>query len=143
MVEWAPRELGAYRHNLQLVTRWHDNDAFGHMNNAVPYQLFDTVVNRLLLALGCAQEPDGDSRFVVAETGCRYFAEMAYPDIITGGLNVRHIGRSSLRYDLGLFRNDQDVAAATGFLVHVNTAAGCPVPIGDGLRGRLARYVPA
>lgn len=136
-----PRDIGAYRHSLQLATRWIDNDCFGHMNNAVHYQFFDTAVNRLLRDLGCMQDPRGARRFLVVETGCRYFAELAYPDVITVGLFVEHLGRSSVRYALGLFRNDEPTAAATGFLVHVNTAQGRAVAIDETLRAQLVRYL--
>lgn len=131
------RNRGAFPHTLVLATRWIDNDAFGHMNNAVHYQFFDTAVNRLLLDLGTTQAPDGGSRFLVAETGCRYFAEIAYPDTITVGLRVGHLGKSSVRYDLGLFREDERSASAIGFLVHVNTIAGRASAIPDELRAKL------
>ncbi|WP_226782515.1 acyl-CoA thioesterase [Oceaniglobus trochenteri] len=134
------RALAAYPHAVQLTTRWFDNDAFGHMNNAVHYQFFDTAVNLLLRDLGQGQAADGASRFLVVETGCRYFAEMAYPDLVTVGLAVGHVGRSSVRYDLALFRNDETVAAAVGFLVHVNTVEAQAAAMDDGLRAALGRY---
>lgn len=140
MVNTDERALAAYPRIRQMTTRWFDNDAFGHMNNAVHYQFFDTSVNLLLRDLGEMQAPDGATRFVVAETGCRYFAEMAYPDAINVGLRVGHIGRSSVRYDLGLFRNDERTASAVGFLVHVNTAQKKPCAIGRALRAALERY---
>lgn len=140
MVETTARDLAIYPHCLQLETRWNDNDAFGHMNNAIHFQFFDTAVNRLLRDLGSLQEPHGETRFLVVETGCRYFAEMAYPDRINVGLAVRHLGRSSVRYDLALFRNDERTAAAAGFLVHVNTAQGRAVAMDEGLRTRLSEY---
>jgi acyl-CoA thioester hydrolase len=92
------------------------------------------------MELGQSQAPDGPTRFLVVETGCRYFAEMAFPDTVLVGLRVAHLGRSSVRYELGLFRNDDISAAAAGFLVHVNTERGRPVAIGDGLRTRLSAY---
>jgi len=141
MVETPQRALAAYPRTVQLTTRWFDNDAFGHMNNAVHYQFFDTTVNLLLRDLGNMQAPDSDERFLVAETGCRYFAEMAYPDLVTVGLRVGHLGRSSIRYDLAMFRNDETTAAAVGFLVHVNTAAGRPARFCDDLRGKLGGYL--
>lgn len=142
MVETPVRDIDAYPHRLQLETRWNDNDAFGHMNNAMHYQFFDTAVNRLLRDLGSLQDPHDANRFLVVETGCRYFAEMAYPDLINVGLVVRHLGRSSVRYDLALFRNDERMAAAAGFLVHVNTSAGRAVAMDEGLRAKLAAYYP-
>lgn len=140
MVELPERALAAYPRTLQLTTRWFDNDAFGHMNNAVHYQFFDTAVNLLLRELGKMQTADDDERFLVVETGCRYFAEMAYPDLITIGLRVGHLGSSSVRYDLALFRNGETTAAAVGFLVHVNTAAGLPTPFTNALRAKLSCF---
>ncbi|WP_116654477.1 acyl-CoA thioesterase [Pelagibacterium sediminicola] len=142
MVESPARDIDAYPHRLRLETRWNDNDAFGHMNNAMHYQFFDTVVNRLLRDLGSLQELHDANRFLVVETGCRYFAEIAYPDLINVGLVVRHLGCSSVRYDLALFRNDERMAAAAGFLVHVNTAAGRAVAMDEGLRAKLTAYYP-
>ncbi|WP_112324305.1 acyl-CoA thioesterase [Oceanibium sediminis] len=141
MVESPQRNLDAYPHTLQLPTRWNDNDSFGHMNNAMHYQLFDTVVNLLLRDLGSLQEANGASRFLVVETGCRYFAEMAYPDIVNVGLVVRNLGRSSVRYDLALFRNTEREAAAVGFLVHVNTSEGRAIAMDEDLRNRLEKYL--
>ena len=140
MVASFLRDRRAYPHALELATRWIDNDAFGHMNNAVHYQFFDTVVNRLLRDLGTLQTADGPSRFVVAETGCRYFGEIAYPDTIVVGLRVGHLGRSSIRYDLGLFRNADLVASAAGFLVHVNTIGGRPSAFCAELRAKLEMF---
>lgn len=133
--------LQAYPHTLQIATRWNDNDSFGHMNNAIHYQFFDTAVNRLLRNLGSLQEANGPSRFLVVETGCRYFAEIAYPDLVTVGLSVGHVGRSSIRYELALFRNEERTAAAVGFLVHVNTANGFACAMDEGLRSQLERYM--
>ncbi|WP_318779005.1 acyl-CoA thioesterase [Paracoccus jeotgali] len=126
---------------MALPTRWIDNDAFGHMNNAVHYQFFDTAVNRLLLDLGCSQAASGPNRFLVVETGCRYFNELAYPDLIVVGLRVGHLGRSSVRYDLGLFRSDDTLASAAGFLVHVNTVSGRPAAFSAELRDKLGNLM--
>lgn len=100
-------------------TRWDDDDVYGHMNNATYYQLFDTAVNaHLMEALGV------DIRRlpvvgVVAETGCRYFREIGFPDPVDIGLAVEHVGRSSVVYRIGLFQGESDEAAAEGRFVHV------------------------
>lgn len=123
-----------------IQTRWLDNDVYGHMNNVVHYSLFDTAVNGWLIAHGLL-DPQGGATFgLVVETGCRYFSEMAFPDLITAGLRVARIGRSSVRYEVGLFRNDAERAAAEGFFVHVYVDAGTrrPVTIDEQYRAVLA-----
>ncbi len=126
----------AYPLTRDMQTRWNDNDAFGHMNNAVHYQFFDTMVNCTLRDWGCLQEADDATRFLVAETGCKYYAEMRYPDCVTVGLRISHLGNSSVRYDLGLFRNEEHSPFAEGRLVHVNVdrQTGRPIAISPDLR---------
>lgn len=102
-----------------LQTRWNDNDAYGHMNNVVHYALFDTAVNGWLIERGLLDPLTSPVFGLVVETGCRYFGEMQFPDRVTAGLRVAKLGRSSVRMELGLFRNDEDVASAEGFFVHV------------------------
>ena len=109
-----------YSHFERLTTRWHDNDVYGHVNNAVHYQLFDTAVNGYLLRQGALDYTDSEGVFLVVSSGCDYFSEIAFPDTIHAGLHVALLGSSSVTYDIGLFRNDEDVAAAQGRFVHVN-----------------------
>lgn len=122
----------AYKVFRTLSTRWSDNDIYGHMNNVVHYGLFDTAINGLLIDGGALEIKGGSEIFLVVETGCRYHSEMAFPDLITAGIRVGQLGRSSVRYEIGLFRNEEEVAAAEGFFVHVNVdrLARRPVPIG-------------
>ncbi|MCX7567973.1 thioesterase family protein [Sulfitobacter sp. F26169L] len=129
----------AYPLTRQMQTRWNDNDTFGHMNNAVHYQFFDTIVNCTLDDLGYAQGADHPTRFLVVETGCKYFAEMAYPDSITLGLGIAHLGNSSVRYALGMFRNDDMTPSAEGHFIHVNVdrITKRPVAIRDDLKREL------
>lgn len=127
---WVGRE--DYAAFSRHTTRWNDNDIYGHLNNAIHYTIFDSAVNEWLIARGLL-EPGRSAVFgVVAETGCRYLAEMKYPSVITAGLRVARIGRSSVRYDLALFADDDTNASATGFFVHVYvdaaTRRSCPVP---------------
>lgn len=119
MTRATPSTRAGYRAFRQLTTRWADNDAYGHMNNVVHYALFDTAVNGWLLDEGVLDFRDGEQVGLVVETGCRYFAEMAFPDTVHAGLRVAHLGTSSVRYEIGLFRNDEDAASAEGFFVHV------------------------
>lgn len=114
-----PSSRAAYRAFRTITTRWMDNDIYGHMNNVVHYSLFDTAVNGWLIECGVLDPQGGEQVGLVVETGCRYFAEMAFPDIVTAGLRVARIGSSSVRYEVGLFRNDEQEAAAEGHFVHV------------------------
>ncbi len=128
-----------YRTFRTITTRWMDNDAYGHMNNVVHYSLFDTAVNGWLIENGVLDIYRGSQIGLVVETGCRYFAEMAFPDTIHAGIRVAKLGNSSVRYEIGLFRNDEDEAAAEGFFVHVYVDAGTrrPAPLDPALRTLL------
>ena len=135
----APSSRAAYRAFRTISTRWMDNDIYGHMNNVVHYSLFDTAVNGWLIENGVLDIHGGNQIGLVVETGCRYFGEMAFPDIVTAGLRVAKLGSSSVRYEIGLFRNDDDTAAAEGFFVHVyvDRATRRPAPLDGGLRAAL------
>lgn len=134
-----PSARADYRAFQTLTTRWADNDAYGHMNNVVHYALFDTAVNAWLIDRGVLDIRGGDQVGLVVETGCRYFAEMAFPDTVHAGLRVAKLGTSSVRYEIGLFRNDEDEASAEGFFVHVyvDAATRRPKPLNDALRTAL------
>lgn len=126
----APRRSD-YAAFYPLQTRWIDNDVYGHMNNVVHYSLFDTAVNGWLIEQGLLDPRRSESYGLVVETGCKYYAEMGFPDRITAGLRVAKLGSSSIRFELGLFRNDDDTACAEGFFVHVyvDRATHRPTPI--------------
>ncbi len=108
-----------YRHFLTIPTRWMDNDVYGHVNNIIYYSFFDTVVNQYLLEGGFLDFEHGEVIGLVVETGCRYAKPIAFPDVVTAGLRVTRIGNSSVRYEIGLFRGDDEDAAAEGHFVHV------------------------
>lgn len=113
---WTRDDFGLFR---KLQTRWADNDCYGHMNNVVHYALFDTAINGWLVEAGLIDLHKGDTVGLVVETGCNYFAEMAFPDTVVAGIRIAHIGTSSVRYEIALFRNDEEKAAAQGHFVHV------------------------
>lgn len=139
----APSQRSAYRAFRQIATRWMDNDVYGHMNNVVHYSLFDTAVNGWLIEEGALDFRAGKQVGLVVETGCRYFSEIAFPDLVTAGLRVARIGTSSVRYEIGLFRNEELAAAAEGFFVHVyvDRLSRRPIPLADGLRLALERLL--
>jgi acyl-CoA thioester hydrolase len=129
----------AYRHFLSIPTRWMDNDVYGHVNNVQYYSYFDTVVNRWLIDQGLLDIEKSLVIGLVVETACAYFRPVAFPDTIAAGLRVAHIGRTSVRYEVGLFRNDESSVAAAGHFVHVyvDRASGRPTPLPDAMRERL------
>lgn len=135
----GPGHRDAYRAFRTIQTRWMDNDIYGHMNNVVHYSLFDTAVNGWLVEAGVLDLKAGAQVGLVVETGCRYFAEMAFPDVVTAGLRVARMGSSSVRYEVGLFRNDAAQAAAEGFFVHVyvDRETRRPAPLSPALRTAL------
>ena len=108
-----------YKAWREIGTRWADNDAYGHVNNIVYYSWFDTAVNAWLIGEGLLDLAAGDPIGFVVETGCRYAAPLAYPEPVDVGLAVEAIGKSSVRYRLGVFSKNSSEAAAEGFFVHV------------------------
>ena len=109
----------AYKVWREIGTRWADNDAYGHVNNIVYYGWFDTAVNAWLIETGLLDVAGGDPIGLVVETGCRYARPLSYPQPVEVGLAVEQLGRSSVRYRLGVFAKGADDAAAEGFFVHV------------------------
>lgn len=128
----------------RLQTRWMDNDIYGHMNNVVHYSLFDTAVNGWLIEQGLLDPRQGETYGLVVETGCRYHAEIAFPAWIEAGLRIGSLGKSSVRYEIGLFAEGQEQALAEGFFVHVNVTRGThrPTPLDERWRAVLARLLP-
>jgi acyl-CoA thioester hydrolase len=96
-----------------------DNDVYGHVNNVVYYSYFDTVVNEYLISSGSLDIERSRVIGVVVETRCRFFKPITFPDIVHAGLRVARLGNSSVRHEIGLFRNDEETAAAQGHFVHV------------------------
>lgn len=125
-----------FRRFLPITTRFMDNDAFAHVNNVIYYSWIDTAVNRFLMDHSLLDLQASPVIGVVAESGCRYRAQIAYPDDVTVGLRVDKLGNSSVRYGLGIFRADEDVSSAEGHFVHVyvDRASMRPVPIPDHIR---------
>ena len=130
-----------YRYLTTIDTRWMDNDAYGHVNNVVYYSFFDTAVNRWLIERGVLDIAQSAAVGLVVETQCRYFAPLTFPDRVTAGLRIAHLGRSSVRYELGLFRNDDVHAAAAGHFVHVyvDRESRRSVPIPETVRLEMQR----
>ena len=129
----------------RIPTRWMDNDVYGHVNNVVYYSYFDTVINKYLIEVGGLDIHHGAIIGLAVETHCRFLRPLAFPQIIAAGLRVAHLGSSSVRYEIGLFSDDEtaekgeDAPAALGWFVHVfvDRTSRRPQPIPDALRAAL------
>src|SRR5690348_1423748 len=119
MAEGEQERRADYPRLLAIPTRWMDNDIYGHVNNVVYYSYFDTVVNQYLIEQGALDFLTSDVFGLVVETSCQYFAPIAFPDVVHAGLRVAKLGNTSVRYEIGIFRNDEDLASAQGHFVHV------------------------
>jgi acyl-CoA thioester hydrolase len=133
----------AYKAWRAVTTRWADNDAYGHVNNTVYYQWFDTAVNAWLIEAGLLDVAAGDPIGLVVETGCRYARPLSYPEEVEVGLAVERIGGSSVRYRIGIFAKDAAEAAAEGFFVHVYVGRESrrPVALPDAWGGVLESLI--
>ncbi len=110
---------GDYPHWQRVPTRWKDNDVYGHVNNVVHYALMDTVINAWLIERGGLDMHTGEVIGLCVESHCNYHGSVAFPDVLSVGLRVGHLGRSSVRYEIGIFREGGGEPAAEGHFVHV------------------------
>jgi acyl-CoA thioester hydrolase len=127
-----------------IATRWMDNDHYGHVNNVAYYSFFDTAVNGFLLEATGTEIRDLPAIGIVAESSCRFFTAISFPDVVHAGLAIERLGARSVVYSIGLFRNDDDDACALGRFVHVyvdrNTRR--PVPIPEVIQAVVERLKP-
>jgi acyl-CoA thioester hydrolase len=140
----SPENRDQYRHFLALGTRWMDNDIYLHVNNVVYYSYFDTAVNQYLIEKGVLEIGTSPVIGLVVETACQYFSPIAFPDTVHAGLRVGKLGRTSVRYEVGVFRNDESQASAQGHFVHVyiDRASNRPTPLPQALRAALEPLLP-
>ena len=140
-----PGTRAGYKHFLSIPTRWMDNDAYGHVNNVAYLSFADTAANRYLVDVGGLDYHQATVIGLVAETVCRYHRAITYPETVDAGLRVGHLGRASVRYEIGLFVSGEDTARAEAHIVHVwvdratNASASIPEPI----RAALAQITTA
>lgn len=139
MTRPSPYSRSDFRLFRPLQTRWSDNDIYGHMNNVVHYLLFDTAVNGWLIDRGLLNIRNGETIGLVVETGCQYFREIMFPDSVAAGIRVARLGNSSVTYEVGLFANEDEGAAAQGRFVHVyvDRETRRPKPLSDDWRAAL------
>ena len=129
----------AYRWFMTIATRWADNDAYGHVNNTVFYQWFDTAVNQWLVEAGLLDIDAGDPIGLVVETGCAYFAPLTFPGDVEVGIAVERLGSSSVTYRIGVFSQGEAEPAAQGHFTHVYVSRDSrrPAPLPSEWRAKL------
>lgn len=145
MTRIPPQRREDYRFFVRVGTRWQDNDLYGHVNNVVYYSYFDTIIATYLMEEG-GLDPWADEVIGIAvENGCRFHASIAFPDVIHGGLRVAHLGNSSVRYEIGIFKNEEEQASADGHFVHVfvDRRQQRPTPVPAAIRSALERILIA
>jgi acyl-CoA thioester hydrolase len=131
-----PEPRSAYKVFRPISTRWMDNDVYGHVNNVVYYSWFDTAVNAHLIEQGALDIDRGETIGLVIETQCNYFAPLAFPQTVEAGIRVAKLGKSSVRYEVGLYAQGAELAAAQGHFIHVyvDRQNRRPVPLPEKLR---------
>jgi acyl-CoA thioester hydrolase len=133
----------AYPHFQTITTRWKDNDQYGHVNNIDYYSFFDTVINAYLIRTGGFDPVGGELLGFCAESHCRFLQSLSFPENVDAGLRVSKLGRSSVRYEIGLFAEGCDEPAAEGWFVHVfvGRADRKPCELPQALRAALSRLL--
>ena len=135
----VPRGRDDYRWFMTIAMRWADNDAYGHVNNTVYYEWFDTAVNHWLIEAGLLDIEQGDPIGLVVETGCAYFASLSFPGDVEVGIAVERLGTSSVTYRIGVFASGVTEPAAQGHFTHVYVGRSNrrPAPLPDAWRAKL------
>ena len=136
-----PPRRDEYPHRLEIQTRWNDNDVYGHVNNVEYYAYFDTVINHWLITEGGLDITDGEVVGFCAESHCTYHGPLSFPETVEAALRVGHLGRSSVRYEIGIFRRGETEPAASGWFVHVfvDSETQKPTGIPNSIRAALER----
>ncbi len=141
----TPQSRSSYLHFQTIPTRWMDNDVYGHVNNVVYYSYFDTVVNQYLIEQGVLDFERSRVIGLVIETHCNYFEPIVFPDLVHAGLRVAKLGNTSVRYEIGLFRNQEPGPAAQGHFIHVyvDRATRLPATLPAEMREAMERILAA
>lgn len=141
MTRALPRGREEYRWFMTCPTRWADNDAYGHINNTVYYQWFDTAVNSWLVEAGLLDVERGDPIGLVVETSCSYFSPLSFPGDVEVGIAVAQLGTSSVTYRIGVFGVGSSEPSAQGHFTHVYVGRESrrPVPLPEAWREKLAK----
>lgn len=119
MIRNLPHKRSDYFIGRTFPTRWMDNDTYGHINNVIYYNWFDTAVNTMLIERGLLDLENGQTIGLVVESSCIYMKAISFPQEVTAMLRIGHLGRSSVRYEIALFADGEDFASAQGHFIHV------------------------
>ena len=142
MTKLVAKQRSEYDFIFPIQTRWSDNDLYGHVNNVTYYSYFDTAANALLIQYAQFDPQNSPIIGLVVESKCQFLSELSYPEIIEVGVAIEKIGVSSLKYDLAIFKKNQDSASAQGYFIHVfvdrNHKKSTPIP--NEMRCALAKF---
>jgi|SRR5688572_18856862 acyl-CoA thioester hydrolase len=140
VIEVAATHRDDFRAWRTITTRWMDNDSYGHVNNATYYSYFDTAVNGFLMEASGADIRSLPAIGIVAETTCRFLKSLSFPERIEVGLAVERLGRTSIVYRIGIFREGEADPAAVGRFVHVyvDERGRRPTPVPAVIRAAVA-----
>lgn len=121
-----------FRYFHTIGTRWADHDSYGHVQNIVYYSFFDSAISHFLVSQGTLDIDSSPVIGLIVESSCTFHSSITFPDLVTVGLRITHLGNSSARYELGVFRNDETEASALGYVVYVYvdraTRVATPIP---------------
>ncbi|MDD2050496.1 acyl-CoA thioesterase [Pseudomonas putida] len=129
-----------FRRSYTLGTRWGDHDSYGHVQNVVYYSFFDSAISQFLVEQGTLDIDSSPVIGLIVESSCTFFSSITFPDQVTVGLRIAHLGSCSARYELGIFRNDETEVSALGYVVYVyvdrasNKSTAIPELVRDELR---------
>ena len=134
-----PETRARYPYWVSIPTRWMDGDPYGHVNNAQYYSYVDTAVTRMLYDKGALGETDSKSIGLCVESGCKFLAPVTFPENIDAGVRLGRVGNTSLRYEIGLFKEGEAQAAAVAFFVHVfvDPQTRRPVPLSEEIKAAM------
>lgn len=138
-----PTPRSAYPYFTVLSTRWNDNDVYGHVNNVVYFEFFDTAINKFLIDSAALDIAQSNVVGLVADNRCTYYSSLKFPDEVHVGIAIVRIGNSSVEYEVGVFKNADERACAVGRFIHVyvDKSTGNTVRIPDAIRSILARIL--
>ncbi|NKQ55404.1 acyl-CoA thioesterase [Amycolatopsis sp. K13G38] len=134
--------MSRYQHWQQVPTRWKDNDVYGHVNNVVHYALMDTVINTWLIERGGLDIEKSPVIGLCVESHCNYHGSVSFPDVLSVGLRVAHLGNSSVRYEIGIHHEGRVIAEGHFVHVFVDRSTRRPVRVDGQLRACLEALKP-
>lgn len=134
-------QLSDYHYRINIDTRWMDNDLYGHVNNVVYYSYFDTIVNRFLIEHANLDIHNSNEIGLMVSSQCDYYSSIAFPDKLIGAFGVNRIGKTSVQYNIAIFKGREQTASASGIMTHVfvDRKSNKPVPISGDLRLALSQ----